>query len=151
MFKNSSGGTTSRRRVVSLQSFEQFMVSFLWSIRVWTMENCRWSICFLQWHLFFVSCEVSRKLREATFFFFVVFRIFFCTFAASGTNSLSEMSPHVLRFGSSLSMLRSKIVFMKNQNENNWHCLTCYVISMVFTLIDHGSRPFSARGFTQLL
>ena len=152
MFKNSSGGTTSRRRVVSLQSFEQFMVSFLWSIRVWTMENCRRSICFLQWHLFFVSCEVSRKLREATFFFFVVFRIFFfCIFAASGTNSLSEMSPHVLRFGSSLSMLRSKIVFMKNQNENNRPCLTCYVISMVFTLIDHGSRPFSARGFSQLL
>ena len=98
----------------------------------------------------FVSCEVSRKLREATFFF-AVFRIFFCIFAASGTNSLSEMSPHVLRFGSSLSMLRSKIVFMKNQNQNNRHCLTCYVISMVYTLIDHGSRPFSARGFAQLL
>ena len=83
--------------------------------------------------------------------YFVVFRIFFCIFAASGTNSLSEMSPHVLRFGSSLSMLRSKIVFMKNQNQNNRHCLTCYVISMVYTLIDHGSRPFSARGFAQLL
>ena len=80
MFKNSSGGTTSGRRVVSLQSFEQFMVSFLWSIRAWTMENCRWSICFLQWHLFFVSCEVSRKLREATFFFGCFSFFFFFVF-----------------------------------------------------------------------
>ena len=61
------------------------------------------------------------------------------------------MSPHMLKFGSSLSTLRSKIVFMKNQNQNNRHCVTCYVISIVYTLIDHGSRPFSARGFARLL
>ena len=35
-----SSGTTSSRRVVSLQSFEHFMASFLWSIRVQIMENC---------------------------------------------------------------------------------------------------------------
>ena len=92
----------------------------------------------------FIFCYLRR-------FFFVVFRIFFCIFAASDTNSLSEMSPHVLKFGSSMSMLRSKTVFMKNQNKNNPHCVTCYVISMDYTLTDHGSRPFSARGFAQLL
>ena len=81
--------------------------------------------------------------------FFCCFSYFCCTFAASGTTSLSEISPHMLKFGSSLSMLRSKIVFTKNQN--NRHCVTCYVISMVYTLIDHGSHPFSARGFAQLL
>ena len=136
--------------MVSLQSFEQFMVSFLWSIRVWTMENCRWSICFLQWHLFFVSCDVSRKLREATFFllFFVFFFVFLQLQAPTHCQKCLPMCWDLVRLW---SMLRSKIVFMKNQNENNRHCLTCYVISMVFTLIDHGSRPFSARGFTQLL
>ena len=31
--------TQVERRVVSLKSFEHFMASFLWSIRVYTMEN----------------------------------------------------------------------------------------------------------------
>ena len=38
------------------------------------------------------------------------------------------------------------IFFTKNQKQNNWHCVTCYVISMVYS-----SRPISARGFAQLL
>ena len=63
---------------------------------------------------------------------------YFCsTFAASSTNSLSEISPHMLKFGSSLSMFRSKIIFTKNQKQNNRQCVTWYVISMVFTLIGH--------------
>ena len=42
--------------------------------------------------------------------------------------------------------------FTKNQKQNNWHlCVTCYVISMVYTPIDHSSRTISARGFAQLL
>ena len=41
--------------------------------------------------------------------------------------------------------------FTKNQKQNNRQCETCYVISMVYTLIDHCSRPISARGFVQLL
>ena len=39
----------------------------------------------------------------------------------------------------------------KNQKENNRHCVTCYVISMVYTLIDHSSHPISMQGFAQLL
>ena len=38
--------------------------------------------------------------------------------------------------------------FLRSFSENH---ATCYVISMVYTLIDHGSRPISARGFAQLL
>ena len=41
-------------------------------------------------------------------------------------------------------------IFMKNQKQNNRHCII-YVISMVYTLIDHSSRPISVRGFVQLL
>ena len=29
--------------------------------------------------------------------------------------------------------------------------VTCWVISMVYTLIEHSSRPISTRGFVQLL
>ena len=36
--------------------------------------------------------------------------------------------------------------FTKNQKQNNRLCVTCYVISMVFTLIDHSSRPINVRG-----
>ena len=39
-YVQNSSGTTSRRRVVSLQSFEHFMASFLWFLRVQTMKNC---------------------------------------------------------------------------------------------------------------
>ena len=41
--------------------------------------------------------------------------------------------------------------FTKNQKQNNRHCVTYYVISMVHNLIDHSSRPISVRGFAQLL
>ena len=37
--------------------------------------------------------------------------------------------------------------FTKNQKQNNRLCVTCYVISMVFILIDHSSRPINARGW----
>ena len=82
--------TQVERRVVSLKSFEHFMASFLWSIRVYTMENGG--------HLFFTI-----------------------TF-----------------------------IFTKNQKQNNRHRMS-YVISMVYTLIDHSSRPIIVRGFAQLL
>ena len=36
--------------------------------------------------------------------------------------------------------------FMKNQKQNNWHCVTCYVISMDYTVINHSSRPIRTRG-----
>ena len=40
----------------------------------------------------------------------------------------------------------------KNKKTNKQgHCVTCYAISMVYTLTDHSSRPTNARGFTQLL
>ena len=35
--------------------------------------------------------------------------------------------------------------FEKKQKQNNRHCVTCYVISMVYSLIDHSFRPISAR------
>ena len=38
-----------------------------------------------------------------------------------------------------------------DQKQNNRHFVTCYVISMVYTLIDHSSRPISVQGFAQLL
>ena len=41
--------------------------------------------------------------------------------------------------------------FAKNQKQNNRHYVTYYIISMVYTLIDHSSRPISARGFALLL
>ena len=42
--------------------------------------------------------------------------------------------------------------FRKNQKQNNHeqHCVTCYVISMVYTLIDHSSQPISTQGFALL-
>ena len=130
--------TQVKRRAVLLQSFKHFMASFLWSIRVQTMENCGSFV-------FTITFIFSTKRRCSCCF------SYFCsTFAASSTNSLSEISPHMLTFGSSLSMLRSKIIFTKNQKRNNRYCGTCYVISMVYTLIDHSSRPISARGFAQL-
>ena len=39
-----SSGTTSRRLVVSMQSFEHFIASFLQSVRVQTMETCGWFV-----------------------------------------------------------------------------------------------------------
>ena len=41
--------------------------------------------------------------------------------------------------------------FEKNQKQNSRRCVTCYVSSMVYSLIDHSSWPITARGFTQLL
>ena len=41
--------------------------------------------------------------------------------------------------------------FTKNQKQNNRHCVTFHVISMVYTVIDQSSRPISVRGFAQLL
>ena len=38
-------------------------------------------------------------------------------------------------------------IFTKNRKQSNRHCVTCYVISMVYTLIDHSSRPISVREF----
>ena len=108
-----------------------------------------WSICFLQWHLFLVSCEVSREIkRQATFF--LLFFVFLALPLQLQGPTLPEISPHMLKLGSSLTMLRSKIIFTKNQKQNNRHSLTCYAIS--FTLMKHSSRPISSvRGFGQLL
>ena len=96
--------------VVDLFFTITFIFSFLWSF---SKNNCakrRFSYCFL----------------------------YFCsTFVASSTNSQSEISPQTLKFGYSLSMFRSKIIFTKNRKQNNRQCVTCYVISMVFTLIGH--------------
>ena len=60
-------------------------------------------------------------------------------------HQLTEISPHMLKIGSSLSMLRSKIIFTKNQKQNNRHYVTRYVISMIYTLTDHNSRPINAE------
>ena len=35
--------------------------------------------------------------------------------------------------------------FHERPKTKNQHCLTCYVIFMIYTLIDHSSRPISAR------
>ena len=42
-------------------------------------------------------------------------------------------------------------VFFFTKNQNNQHSVTCYVISMVHTPIDHSYGPISARRFAQLL
>ena len=109
-----------------------------------------WSICFLQWHLFLVSCEVSRKImrEETLFWLFFAVLLHLCSFKHQLT---FKNFSHMLKFGSSLSMLRSKIIFTKNQKQNNRHCVACYVISMVYSLLHHSSRPISMRGFAQLL
>ena len=52
----------------------------------------------------------------------------------------------MLKIGSSLSMLRSKIIFTKNQKQKNRHYVTCYVISMIYTLtitLDQSAREDS--------
>ena len=41
--------------------------------------------------------------------------------------------------------------FYEKQKQNNRHCVTGYVISMIYTLIDYSSRPISPRVFAQLL
>ena len=46
------------RRVVSLQSFERLISMVYKSVD----HGKLWSICFLQLHVFSVSCEVSRKM-----------------------------------------------------------------------------------------
>ena len=79
--------------------------------------------------------------------FLVVFRVFLPLQLQGPT--LSEISPHMLKLGSSLTVLRSKIIFTKNQKQNNRHSLTCYAIS--FTLIDHSSRPISVRGICSVI
>ena len=98
-----------------------------------------WSICFYS-NIYFSLVVAS----QATFFMlFFVFLLYLCSFM----HQLTEISPHMLKIGSSLSMLRSKIIFTKNQKQNNRHYVTCYVISMIYTLTDHNSRPISARKF----
>ena len=98
-----------------------------------------WSICFYS-NIYFSLVVAS----QATFFMlFFVFLLYLCSFM----HQLTEISPHMLKIGSSLSMLRSKIIFTKNQKQNNRHYVTCYVISMIYTLTDHNSRPISAREF----
>ena len=42
------------------------------------------------------------------------------------------------------------IFFYEKQKPNNRHFVTCYIISIVYTLIDHSSRP-SARGIPRSL
>ena len=46
----------------------------------------------------------------------VVFRIFALPLQLQGP-TLSEISPHMLKLGSSLTMLRSKIIFTKNRKK----------------------------------
>ena len=96
-----------------------------------------WSICFYS-NIYFSLVVAS----QATFFMlFFVFLLYLCSFM----HQLTEISPHMLKIGSSLSMLRSKIIFTKNQKQNNRHYVTCYVISMIYTLTDHNSRPINAE------
>ena len=96
-----------------------------------------WSICFYS-NIYFSLVVAS----QATFFMlFFVFLLYLCSFM----HQLTEISPHMLKIGSSLSMLRSKIIFTKNQKRNNRHYVTCYVISMIYTLTDHNSRPINAK------
>ena len=135
-----SSGTTSSRRVVSLQSFEHFMASFLWSIRVQTMENCSRFVFYNDIYFQFPAKFLGKSRARRGDVFLVVFRIFaLTTFATSSTNSLSEISPHMLKLGSSLTMLRSKIIFTKNQKQNNRHCLTCYAMISMVSIYSH--RP----------
>ena len=47
--------------------------------------------------------------------------------------------------------LETIIFFTQNQKQKNRYCMTCYVISMVCTVIDHSCRPISAQRFAQLL
>ena len=90
--------------------------------------------------------QTTRSNVFLVFFFFFVFLLYLCSFKHQLTHR--NFSPYVKIW--SLSMLRSKLIFTKNQKQNNWHCVACFVISMVYTLIDHSSRPISARGFAQL-
>ena len=61
--------------MVSLQSFEYFMASFLWSIRVEPMENCGPSVFYD--NIYFSPVVASRPLPTArSDVFLVVFRIF---------------------------------------------------------------------------
>ena len=58
MFKTQVEPRATGRRVVSLQSFERLISMVYKSVD----HGKLWSICFLQLHVFSVSCEVSRKM-----------------------------------------------------------------------------------------
>ena len=87
-----------------------------------------WSICFFTMTFIFSFLRSFSGNHARSDVFLVVIRIFATlfsyTFGTSSTNSLSEISLHMLKLGSSLTMLRSKIIFTKNQKQNNRHCLT---------------------------
>ena len=68
-----------------------------------------WSICFYS-NIYFSLVVAS----QATFFMlFFVFLLYLCSFM----HQLTEISPHMLKIGSSLSMLRSKIFLRKTKNK----------------------------------
>ena len=99
---------------------------------------------FLTKHLVLVSCEVPRKIaaRSDVFLLFFICLLYLCSFKHRLT---VRNSSSYVKIWSSLSMLRRKNIFAKNQKQNKRHCVTCYVTFMVHTLIDHSSRPISSE------
>ena len=109
------------------------------------MENCD-PFVFTITFVFHQLLQVALfQLREATFFLlFFVFLLYLCSFKYRLNHR--NFYPYVKIWFFSLSMLRGKIIFTKNQKQNNRHCVTCYVISMYYTLIGHSLRGRRSKG-----
>ena len=83
--------------------------------------------CLLQWHLFFAISGKSSSSNCAKRRFSCCFSYFCSTFAASSTNSLTYVQIWFF-----FVYVGSKIIFAKNQKQNNWHCMTYFVTSVVY-------------------
>lgn len=95
-----------------------------------------WSICFVQQHFFQFPAKFLGKSCARSDVCLVIFLIFFSTLICSFKNKLAVRTfpPVMLKFGSSLFMLRSKIIFTSNQKQNNRRCVKFYSTSFPWSI-----------------
>ena len=103
------------------------------------MENM-WSICFFTITFIFVSREVSRKITRA-----LVFHIFALSLLFQAPIHCKKCPPHVKICFFFFCPCWGVKLSLRKARQNHWQCATCYVISLVYALIDHSSRPMRAR------
>ena len=133
-----------------------------WNIFLWNENVDNFCVVKLPWIVFIAhfvffwvlfasapatSCCKSSFSNCAKRRFSCCFSYFCSTYAASSTNSLTEISSHMLKFGSSLSMLRGKIIFKKTKNKTSgtaWHVTSfpCSILSQTIAL-DQSAREDS--------
>ena len=100
---------------------------------------------FLTKHLVLVSCEVPRKIAARSDVFFCCFSYVCSTFAASSTDSLSEIPLHMLKFGLLCPCWGEKIFLRKTKNKTTgtaWHVmsLSWSILSQTIALDQSAAR-----------